>query len=213
MAALWRDLFRVCLSVSLSLSVSVSLSRCCSLTSLDLSVSFSRLSLSLSLSLSHSLCLSLFRLSLSRLSLVSLLTSQVIFNMPIHYLFSPASVDKLQIHYSNLKKASSEREDTDRRTTRHEAQNQLLHQYSSHVFWPIGTRVVTVYGTGYVMNHNRVTGIHEVNLSYGRGYFSVATIVGAESLSNNALEVTVLASSSPLCPSVCLSVCLPSVLC
>jgi hypothetical protein len=208
-----RSVSGLSLCLTLTLCLCVSLSLLLSYLSRSLCLFLSSLSVSLSVSLSLSLSLSLFRLSLSRLSLVSLLTSQVIFNMPIHYLFSPASVDKLQIHYSNLKKASSEREDTDRRTTRHEAQNQLLHQYSSHVFWPIGTRVVTVYGTGYVMNHNRDTGIHEVNLSYGRGYFSVATIVGAESLSNNALEVTVLASSSPLCPSVCLSVCLPSVLC
>jgi hypothetical protein len=114
---------------------------------------------------------------------------QVIFNMPIHSLFSPSSIDKLQTHFSLLKKATGEREETDRRTTRHEAQSQLLQQYSSHVFWPIGTRVVTVYGTGPVVSFDRETGIHEVLLSYGRGFFSIATIVGAESLSNNALEV------------------------
>lgn len=108
--------------------------------------------------------------------------------MPVHYMFSASVVDKLQSHYSSLKKTHDEKEDSDRRTTRHETQTQLQQQHAGYGFWPIGARVVTVYGTGYVVGINRNTGIHEVNLAYGRGYFSVATIVGAESLSNNSLE-------------------------
>lgn len=115
--------------------------------------------------------------------------------MPIHYLFSPSSVDKLQLHYtSQLRKKVNieEHEEPERRTSRHQYQQQLqqqLLQQSIHAFWPIGTRVVTIYGVGYVTGFNKETEIHEVSLSYGKGYFPLATIVGAESLSNNALEV------------------------
>ena len=117
--------------------------------------------------------------------------------MPIHYLFSPSSVDKLHLHHTSQlrKKGNSEdhEEPSERRMSRHQHQQQLLHQQqqllSTHIFWPIGTRVVTIYGVGNVTGLNKETGIHEVALSYGRGYFPLATIVGAESLSNNALDV------------------------
>lgn len=105
--------------------------------------------------------------------------------MPVHYMFSASAVDKLQSHYTSQKRTNDERDESDRRTTRHEAHQQ---QQTNYAFWPIGTRVVTVYGTGYVVGINRNTGIHEVNLGYGRGFFSIATIVGAESLSNNSLD-------------------------
>eukprot|EP00604_Paraphysomonas_vestita_P001995 CAMPEP_0174819802 /NCGR_PEP_ID=MMETSP1107-20130205/3223_1 /TAXON_ID=36770 /ORGANISM="Paraphysomonas vestita, Strain GFlagA" /LENGTH=738 /DNA_ID=CAMNT_0016033931 /DNA_START=1300 /DNA_END=3516 /DNA_ORIENTATION=+ len=120
---------------------------------------------------------------------------RVILNMPVHYLFSPSSIDKLQLHYSSQVRKRiniEEHEEPERRTSRHQHQQQLqqqqLLQQTAHSFWPIGTRVVTIYGVGYVTGLNKETEIHEVTLSYGKGYFPLATIVGAESLSNNALE-------------------------
>lgn len=102
------------------------------------------------------------------------LSTQVIFNMPIHFLFTGSSVDKLQQHYSAAAEAGADkkskgveekdRENSDhRRTTRHDTQVQLQISSSAHVFWPIGTRVVTVYGTGSVVGIDKVTGIHEVS--------------------------------------------------
>jgi hypothetical protein len=118
---------------------------------------------------------------------------RVIFNMPIHFLFTASSVDKLQQHYhaSVIAAAASaaavapsasssgaaagsgdgpsQPHTKSSRTTRHDTQQQLHQQHapssSTHVFWPVGTRVVTVYGTGTVMAINKTTGIHEVSLS------------------------------------------------
>lgn len=118
--------------------------------------------------------------------------------MPIHYLFTPSSIDKLHLHYtSQLRKRvnTEEHEEPEKRPSRHHHHHNNQHHHhqqqsqSIHSFWPVGTRVVTIYGVGNVTGLNKETGIHEVTLAYGRGYFPLATIVGAESLSNNALDV------------------------
>lgn len=58
--------------------------------------------------------------------------------------------------------------------------------------WLVGTRVLTLYGVGIVRGCNPTTGMHEVELSYGKSYLHYGSILGAESLSHASLEVNIL---------------------
>jgi hypothetical protein len=85
---------------------------------------------------------------------------RVILNMPVHHMF-----DVGQVGYASSSGVASGS-------------------------WPVGTRVLTSYGVGTVSAFNEKTKMHEVQLSFGKSYLPMDSIIGAESLSAKALEVT-----------------------
>jgi len=87
---------------------------------------------------------------------------RVVFNMPVHYLFNAEST--ISSNSSSLKSKNN------------------------RPIWPIGTLVLTLYGIGSVKNCDQNTGIHEVQLSFGKSYLPYSSILGAESLSEAATE-------------------------
>ncbi|CAE7584766.1 unnamed protein product, partial [Symbiodinium microadriaticum] len=69
--------------------------------------------------------------------------------------------------------------------------------------WPVETRVLTKFGVGTVVGYNSKTMMHEVQLSFGKGFLPMDAITGAESLSANALEVRDI--NMPTCALFCRS--------
>ena len=54
--------------------------------------------------------------------------------------------------------------------------------------WPIGTRVITLLGSGVVMDFRAEDGMHTIQLAFGKAYMTAVSIMGPEELSPQALQ-------------------------
>lgn len=88
---------------------------------------------------------------------------RVFFNLPVHYL------------YGEMQKTTAMEKSVD---------SVPLHPTES---WTLGTRVVTIYGSGTVMQFRPQTSSYAVQLAFGMAYLKASSIIGAETLSPGAL--------------------------
>ena len=54
--------------------------------------------------------------------------------------------------------------------------------------WPVGTKIITIFGSGKVMGYRGSDGCYQVQLPFGVGYLRPSVILGAEELSAQALS-------------------------
>mmetsp|Transcript_14329 Transcript_14329/g.12963 ORF Transcript_14329/g.12963 Transcript_14329/m.12963 type:complete len:106 (+) Transcript_14329:253-570(+) len=53
--------------------------------------------------------------------------------------------------------------------------------------WSIGTKVLTIYGSGIIHSFRSLDAMYAVQLAFGLAYLKANSIIGAEELSNQAL--------------------------
>lgn len=73
----------------------------------------------------------------------------------------------------------------------------LSRDHSDTHVWPIGTRIVTMYGSGRVEGYRVQDKMYQVQLPFGLASLQGSTIIGAEELSVSSLKVEKILCTLP----------------
>lgn len=112
---------------------------------------------------------------------------RVLFNMPVHYIYSASAAPSITPSPSPPPAPSSAGVDTEGADSSTTTSTSPTPATSELDAFPVGARVVTQYGAGNVLSFNKTSGMHEVQLSFGVSYLPSTAIIGTESLSPSAL--------------------------
>ena len=109
---------------------------------------------------------------------------RVFFNMPVHFLYNASTSSGVSVDTSNPNTAVA--------TGASQVKAAKIDVESIPIdpneAYPVGMKVLTLYGSGTVLSFRTDDNTYQVQLPYGIGYLRPSVVIGAEELSINALE-------------------------